>query len=99
MSYHTHYDYADRDHKHYGTERTLAATERDIRTLRQGLRDARNRIETLERELREATARLASLERDTPQARQAQYEADLAAADLAASGYTLAEDYLRGGAS
>ena len=33
------------------------------------------------------TRRIASLERSAPEARQAQYEADLAAADLAGSGY------------
>jgi hypothetical protein len=32
-------------------------------------------------------ARVSGLERDTPEARQLQYEADLAAADLAESGY------------
>ena len=52
------------------------------------------RIAELERETRElrsllddALDRIGELEKSTPEARQAQYEADLAAADLAASGY------------
>jgi hypothetical protein len=43
--------------------------------------------ERLRPQLDEALKRIASLEGDTPQARQLQYEADLAAADLAESGY------------
>ncbi|HUK73790.1 MAG TPA: hypothetical protein VLW50_34445 [Streptosporangiaceae bacterium] len=42
---------------------------------------------SLEEDLADALARIAELERSTPQARQAQYEADLAAADLAESGF------------
>lgn len=53
-----------------------------------------HRIAELERETRElrsllddAVRRIRQLEGSTPEARQAQYEADLAAADLAESGY------------
>jgi hypothetical protein len=52
------------------------------------------RIAELERVIRElrgllelAEQRITALENQTPQARQLQYEADIAAADLAASGY------------
>lgn len=48
--------------------------------LREDLRAAEDRIRQLEE-------RIEALERSTPEARQAQYEADVAAADLAASGY------------
>jgi len=51
----------------------IAELERETRALRTDLRDALERIR--------------GLENSTPEARQAQYEADLAAADLAASGY------------
>jgi hypothetical protein len=44
-------------------------------------------LEDTETRIRELEERIASLERSTPEARQAQYEADLAAADLAESGY------------
>jgi hypothetical protein len=58
-----------------------------IDALSGALTDAVDRIEALEKRVR-------SLENDTPQARQLQLEADLAAADLAASGYGPADDYL-----
>jgi hypothetical protein len=52
------------------------------------------RIAALEEHVRELRAlldgaleRIQQLEASTPEARQAQYEADVAAADLAASGY------------
>jgi hypothetical protein len=38
-------------------------------------------------EVRQLAGRVRALEADTPQARQLQYEADVAAADLAAAGY------------
>jgi hypothetical protein len=51
-----------------------------IRDLRQDIRDLRGLLD-------DALTRISDLEADTPQARQLQLEADLAAADLAESGY------------
>jgi hypothetical protein len=51
-----------------------------IRGLRQEIRELRGQLDITNESVR-------ALERQTPQARQAEYEADLAAADLAASGY------------
>jgi hypothetical protein len=45
-----------------------------------------NKVEALE-------ARVKALEAQTPSARQAQYEADVAMADLRASGWSEEEDY------
>jgi hypothetical protein len=62
--------------------------------LREDLGQAEERIRGLHEEFIQAVHRIgrledrcAALERQTPQARQLDYEADLAAADLAASGY------------
>jgi hypothetical protein len=77
---HTHYDYADEHHRHYDTES-------EIRGLREDLGRAEERIRELQNQLDDAFDRIRSLEQQTPQARQLQLEADLAAADLAESGY------------
>jgi hypothetical protein len=78
---HDHYgDYAEKHHRHYDIER-------DIEALRRELRDYREVLNEYERALADARGRVAELERQTPQARQLQLEADLAAADLAESGY------------
>jgi len=53
---------------------------RVIRTLREDVREMRGQLDI-------AMTRIRELETQTPQARQLAYEADLAAADLAASGY------------
>jgi hypothetical protein len=53
---------------------------RVINTLRQDVRELRGQLDN-------AMTRIRALEADTPQARQLQLEADLAAADLAESGY------------
>jgi len=53
---------------------------RVINTLRQDVRELRGQLD-------DVMTRIADLEADTPQARQLQLEADLAAADLAESGY------------
>ncbi|HUK73040.1 MAG TPA: hypothetical protein VLW50_30525 [Streptosporangiaceae bacterium] len=58
-----------------------AATQ--VRYLNGGTEDD---VRLLQANLAEALERIAELERSTPQAQQARYEADLAAADLAASG-------------
>jgi hypothetical protein len=71
-------DYAEKHHRHYDDERQLASVRRDL--------------DHVIRDLRDALERIRALERDTPQARQLQYEADLAVADLAASGYAEEEE-------
>lgn len=91
MSDHYHYgyaderhdhglDYAERHHRHYDDESTAQG-------LREDLGRAEERIRQLEDDLREVWTRIRALEADTPQARQLQYEAGLAGADLAMSGY------------
>jgi hypothetical protein len=55
------------------TMHRIAELERETRELRTDLRDALERIR--------------ALEGSTPEARQARYQADVALADLAASGY------------
>jgi hypothetical protein len=78
-------DYAEKHHRHYDLER-------DIGALRRELRDYREVLNEYERALADARGRVAGLERQTPQARQLQLEADLAAADLAESGYDREDD-------
>jgi len=75
---HGHYAYeihgaAEEHHRHYDTESEL----RELQSLVAGLREDLSRAED----------RIRGLESQTPQARQLQLEADLAAADLAESGY------------
>jgi hypothetical protein len=81
------YGVADEHHRHYDLENLIEG-------LREDLSRALGRIAELEREASDAlkaagdlAERVRSLERSTPEARQAEYEADIAAADLAASGY------------
>jgi hypothetical protein len=62
------------------TMHRIAELERVTRELRGDVRELRGRLGTAER-------RIGELESQTPQARQLQVEADLAAADLAESGY------------
>lgn len=59
---------------------SLDGAWRVIRSLREDVRELRGQLDI-------AMGRIRTLEKDTPQARQLQLEADLAAADLAASGY------------
>jgi hypothetical protein len=78
---HEHYrEYAEYSHGHHGLDGLIAG-------LREDLRHAEERIRELEGDHSAALERIAALEKQTPQARQLQYEADLAAADLAESGY------------
>jgi len=58
----------------------IGELERVTRELRQDVRELRGALQLAEQRIRE-------LEGQTPQARQLQLEADLAAADLAESGY------------
>jgi hypothetical protein len=73
-------DYAERHHRH----RDL---ETDDKTAQQAITCLRDEVAELRCRLDDALDRIGDLEKQTPQARQLQLEADLAAADLAASGY------------
>jgi hypothetical protein len=78
---HDHYrEYAEYHHGHHDLDSLIAG-------LREDLRHAEARIRELEGEHSAVIERIADLEKQTPQARQLRYEADLAAADLAESGY------------
>ncbi len=72
-------DYAGRHHRHYDLERE------DDR-LQAVLREMDTRLGELRSDLEAALGLIAELEGQTPQAQRLQYEADLAAADLAESG-------------
>lgn len=76
------------DHRHesydiYGLDGTRQDA-REALTLAAGLRED---LGAAEARIRELEDRIARLEGSTPEARQRQYEADVAAADLAESGY------------
>ena len=58
-----------------------------IAELEQRTRDLRQETRELRAELAGALQRIRQMEAGTPESRQAQYEADVALADLAASGY------------
>jgi hypothetical protein len=73
-------DYAEPGHNHEAYEVHGAATRQDISRLE-------SFIAGLREDLSAAESRIRELEQQTPQARQLQLEADLAAADLAESGY------------
>ncbi len=73
-------DYAEKYHRHYDLET-------DDKTAQQGITCLRDEVAELRRQLDDALNRIGDLEKQTPQARQLQLEADLAAADLAESGY------------
>ena len=85
MADHDHYgDYAGERHRHYDRERDDETAQRDIRRLQEDVRELRALIEDAVLKL---AARVGELETQTPQAQRLQHEADLAAADLAESGY------------
>jgi peptidoglycan hydrolase CwlO-like protein len=69
-----------RNHRHYDLERTIDELRGQIRELRAIM------IE-FGLDLSEAQGRIHQLEQQTPEARQAEYEADIALADAAESGY------------
>jgi hypothetical protein len=73
-------DYAEKYHRHYDGERELAAVRRDLDRVIGDLRELRGELEA-------ALGRIRDLEAQTPEARQAELEADIARADAAASGY------------
>jgi hypothetical protein len=77
---------SDHQHESYGVY-GLDGTRQDARealALAGGLRED---LAAAEAQIRDLEQKVAALEGQTPQARQLQYEADVAAADLAASGY------------
>jgi hypothetical protein len=66
-------DYAEKHHRHYDDERT-------VEELRGQIRELRAIMIEFGLELSEAQGRIHQLEQQAPQARQLEYEADLAAA-------------------
>jgi hypothetical protein len=81
MSGHDHdLEYAEKHHRHYDEERDLASVRRDLDHVIADLRELRE-------DLTAALGRIRQLEQQTPEARQAEYEADIALADAAESGY------------
>lgn len=78
----THHDgdYAALRHRHDGLENGNEKAQRRITALQ-------DEIDGLRRQLAGALDRIGALEKQTPQAQRLQFEADLAGADLAASGY------------
>jgi hypothetical protein len=90
------HDVAELHHRHYDDESTVQGLREDLSRAEERIRrleeldeldGALDRIGELEKGLHGALERIRALEADTPQARQLQLEADLAAADLAESGY------------
>jgi hypothetical protein len=85
-----HYGYADRHHRHYDDEST-------VRGLREDLGRAEEPIRELEDGLLAALGRIRQLEEQTPEACQAEYEADLALADSESWHSTLADYHVASG--
>ena len=78
---HSHFgEYAEERHWHHDLEHADETAQQEIRGLREDVRDLRSQLD-------DALERIGALEKQTLQAGQLQYEADLAAADLADSGY------------
>jgi hypothetical protein len=73
-------EYAEERHWHHDLEHADETAQQEIRGLREDVRDLRSQLDG-------ALERIGALEKQSPQARQLQYEADLAMADLAESGY------------
>lgn len=78
-------DYADKHHGHYDLDREDERLKALLELLRHEVRELRE-------DLRSALGRIRLLEQQAPQARQLQYEADQAAADLAESGFDWHDD-------
>ena len=73
-------DYAEKHHRHYDDERAVEELRGQIRELRAIMID-------FGLDLSEAQGRIHALEAQTPEARQAELEADVAMADAAESGH------------
>jgi hypothetical protein len=78
-------DYAEKHHRHYDEERELASVRRDLDHVIADLRGALDRIRQLEEQ--------------TPDARQAEYEADIALADSEPWRDTLADYQVASGSA
>ena len=78
-----------RNHRHYDLEREDERLKALLGRWEAGLRELREDLE-------EALNRIRQLEQQTPEARQLELEADIAAADAAEHRYALPEDYERG---
>ena len=92
-----------RNHRHYDLEREGQSVAGFVQTLRRELVNVRRELDAALGDLREmredladARSRIRQLEEQTPEARQLELEADIAAADAAAYRYALPEDYERG---
>lgn len=86
-------DYAELHHRHYDLEREDDRQQQEIRELREAISQLSGELASAWTRIGQLEQSASALERDTPQARQLQYEADLAAADLAASGYRDDEEW------
>ena len=73
-------DYADKHHGHYDLDREDERLKALLDLLRHEVRELRD-------DLASALGRIRQLEQQTPDARQAEYEADVALADAADGGY------------
>ena len=73
-------DYAEKHHRHHDLEREDERLKADLDHWQVALRELRADLEA-------ALERIRVLEAQTPEARQAEYEADIAMADGAESGY------------
>jgi hypothetical protein len=76
-----------RNHRHYDLERESQSVAGYVTTLRREMVNLRRELDHVIADLRRAQERIRDLEQQTPEARQLQLEADIAAADLAESGY------------
>jgi hypothetical protein len=85
-------DYAEKHHRHYDEERDLASVRRDLDHVIADLRELRE-------DLTAALGRIQQLEEQTPEARQAEYEADVALADSEAWRSTLADYQVASGSA
>jgi hypothetical protein len=80
-------DYAEKHHRHYDDESTVRGLREDLGRAEERIRELEQVVSVYGETLDDVRNRVYALEHGTPQARQLQYEADVAAADLAASGY------------
>ena len=80
-------DYAENHHRHYDDESTARGLREDLSRAEERIRELYQIVSGHGETLDDLRNRVYALEHDTPQARQMQLEADLAAADLAESGY------------
>jgi predicted nucleic acid-binding Zn-ribbon protein len=80
-------DYAEKHHLHYDLAGDAERAHRRITAMQEEVDELRAEVAELRGELAGALERITALAKQTPSAEQLQLEADLAAADLAESGY------------